>query len=147
MRQETGQSNGKGLETSAVADVSSGGRRRYKKLPHGTVSGYLYWGCRCEECRQACRDYYGRKSRAEHLAEITPPHGTPNRYWTGCRCDECRIAANKRRNERRWATIEHVRAYDRERKRRKRATEAAHTPPTPTPKAVASGSPAGGAAR
>lgn len=28
--------------------------------PHGTYSGYNYWGCRCQECRDA-RTAYDRK--------------------------------------------------------------------------------------
>jgi hypothetical protein len=75
-----------------------------KSLPHGTVNGYNNWGCRCEECHQAQRDYYGHKPMAEHLAEVEPEHGTEGRYTSrkwACRCDLCREAANDARRERR----------------------------------------------
>jgi hypothetical protein len=28
-------------------------RQKASKIPHGTVSGYSYWKCRCELCRAA----------------------------------------------------------------------------------------------
>lgn len=61
--------------------------------PHGTVRGYLYYGCRCAECHQARRDYYGERPRDEYLAEVTKGHGTQAWYAKGCRCEECRKAA------------------------------------------------------
>lgn len=88
---------------------------------HGTYNGYNNFRCRCEPCRNAAKewrisygmnDYYrewthrtGRaKPRAEHLAEIEPPHGTESRYsnkkWR-CRCDECRAAATAAKRARR----------------------------------------------
>lgn len=71
-----------------------------KSLPHGTVSGYINWACRCEECRQASRDYYGHKPMAEHLAEVEAQHGTESRYKR-CDCDECRAASAAARRARR----------------------------------------------
>jgi hypothetical protein len=78
--------------------------RTYNRhLVHGTLSGYLYRGCRCERCRQANRDYYGQKPLAEHLAAIEPPHGTESRYSAPrcCRCTACRAAATAARARRR----------------------------------------------
>jgi hypothetical protein len=31
-----------------------------KELVHGTLTGYAYWKCRCEECLGAQREYYQR---------------------------------------------------------------------------------------
>ena len=93
-----------------------------KSLPHGTVSGYINWGCRCEPCRQGLRDYYGTKSLAQHLADIESKHGTEGRYVTRrCRCKLCRTAATEARRVRRARDPEASRAYNREYKRRVRA--------------------------
>ena len=70
---------------------------------HGTYSGYNYWGCSCDRCRQANRDYMdGRK--AEYATREIPDHvhGTHNGYANyGCRCDKCREATNIASRERR----------------------------------------------
>lgn len=34
-----------------------------KRAKHGTLNGYQYYGCRCEECVQAYRDYYGKGNK------------------------------------------------------------------------------------
>lgn len=34
-----------------------GGWNKMDEVPHGTASGYTYWRCRCELCRQARRAY------------------------------------------------------------------------------------------
>jgi len=37
-------------------------------VPHGEISGYTYWGCRCEKCGRARRSYdraYRQQQRAE----------------------------------------------------------------------------------
>lgn len=60
---------------------------------HGTATGYEYWRCRCDRCREANREamrrYTGSKPR---LAEDDIPHGTRTKYRRGCRCDGCREA-------------------------------------------------------
>lgn len=75
---------------------------------HGTPTGYMNHGCRCEPCKVARKVY-----RAERKANPTgrakkAEHGTPSKYARGCRCDECRNAvtvaaretrARKRRGE------------------------------------------------
>lgn len=61
---------------------------------HGTNTGYMNHGCRCEPCKEARKAY-----RAERRANPPKPratnsaHGTNSRYTKGCRCDECRAAA------------------------------------------------------
>lgn len=67
----------------------------YGGLKHGTISGYTYWGCRCDPCRETHAEYV-KKSRAKMKAkgEKNPeliPHGTGSGYrnW-GCRCELCR---------------------------------------------------------
>jgi hypothetical protein len=42
------------------------------EVPHGTVSGRLYWGCNCPECREAVRVYRRNKLEAkkEHEAQL-----------------------------------------------------------------------------
>jgi hypothetical protein len=63
-------------------------------VPHGTVSGYDYWGCRCNACARTKsarnRELYvqGRKVYGGPV-----PHGTRNGYSNyKCRCAECRGA-------------------------------------------------------
>lgn len=79
-------------------------------VTHGTESGYIYWDCRCE----ACRDARNQRVR-ERRAYVTPPpvpegkHGTITAYsHYRCRCRACRGV---------WAA--YLRAY---RARRKGAT-------------------------
>lgn len=64
--------------------------------PHGTRTGYVNHGCRCEHCREADRRYK-QESRARHKEKGLPPgdarHGTTNGYSNyGCRCTDCREA-------------------------------------------------------
>ncbi len=74
-----------------------------RTIVHGTVSGYIYRGCRCELCIQARRDYYGHKPLDVYNAEREAKHGTEARYTAphNCRCDECKKAANEARRLRR----------------------------------------------
>lgn len=79
---------------------------------HGTANGYNNYGCRCEACTNAIREYNvprnrawrhrtGRfKPRAVYLAEIEAAHGTESRYKR-CHCDECRAGSAAARRERR----------------------------------------------
>lgn len=45
-------------EKTVECGEAGGGGNRLAEVPHGTFSGYVYWKCRCESCRQA---YYDRK--------------------------------------------------------------------------------------
>lgn len=91
--------------------------------PHGSASTYTNYGCRCDECRAAHRDYWREWSHrtglhrpfAEYVAAVTR-HGV-KRYKKGCRCDECRAAAAAQKRRQRARHREHYQAYDRERKR------------------------------
>lgn len=68
-----------------------------KAIPHGTVSGYSYHKCRCDECKAANRAY--RLGRREAVygppRPPRPVHGTLYRYKRGCRCEECKAANTK----------------------------------------------------
>jgi hypothetical protein len=62
---------------------------------HGTYHGYRYWGCRCEGCCGAYRDYNrkAQKRRVEYTQEHGLPPGASHGYsayrnW-GCRCAVC----------------------------------------------------------
>lgn len=46
------------IEKSRQDRLESTGQRPYWE--HGTVTGYYHKGCRCEECRQAMREYVAR---------------------------------------------------------------------------------------
>lgn len=64
------------------------------KTPHGRVSTYIQYGCRCDDCTAANREWVAecREDRARRLREdpTLAPHGNRSTYinW-GCRCDEC----------------------------------------------------------
>jgi hypothetical protein len=86
-----------------------------KPIPHGTVNGYNNLGCRCDQCREAIRNYQPRKDAVtryhrrqgirpwkQYLAEVEPPHGTESRYRNyNCRCRMCKEQASAERNHRR----------------------------------------------
>jgi len=93
-------------------------RKHYKQLPHGTVSGYIYWGCRCEPCTQARRDYYGHQVRAEYVAEKWKDHGASAYKRRGCRCDVCREAMAETKRRYRAAHPEYNDRQNAERRRR-----------------------------
>lgn len=76
--------------------------RKYLSTPHGTLYGYVYYGCRCDECVMGQRiarrqEHVNRLARADSL----PPekHGSASTYTNyGCRCQPCTKAntiANK----------------------------------------------------
>jgi hypothetical protein len=33
-------------------------RAEWRAIPHGTSSGYIHWGCRCQSCRAWRTAYY-----------------------------------------------------------------------------------------
>jgi hypothetical protein len=59
---------------------------------HGTLAGYNYHACRCDQCRDEFRAYsrYRRHLRSALLAADDPRHGryTTYRNWM-CRCNPC----------------------------------------------------------
>lgn len=63
---------------------------------HGTPSGYLRHGCRCEKCSTARREYLAAWRRRNHkkmLAGHPVEHGTVNTYVNyECRCVPCTLA-------------------------------------------------------
>ena len=61
-------------------------------MEHGKYSTYVNKSCRCDECKQAARDYRARLT-ARGLPADDDRHGTRNGYTNyGCRCAPCRIA-------------------------------------------------------
>jgi hypothetical protein len=63
--------------------------------PHGTVSGYVNHGCRCDKCRAASATATHRQ-REERRGGPLPEwvqHGDLSTYsnWL-CRCEECGAA-------------------------------------------------------
>lgn len=66
-------------------------------VPHGTLSTYTNWKCRCVPCRGAntAAVAAARKERADRLAAdpTLAVHGKNSTYlnW-GCRCTPCREA-------------------------------------------------------
>jgi WhiB family redox-sensing transcriptional regulator len=67
-----------------------------KPIKHGTRWGYMR-GCRCDECKQARRDY--ENTRRADMRDGRRPrpvaqHGSRSKYKYGCRCDLC-VEANR----------------------------------------------------
>lgn len=71
-------------------------------MPHGTNSRYTNHRCRCDECRQAHRDYAASRRRyaaAHPLPPDDPRHGTVVAYVHYlCRCERCKRAASNYRS-------------------------------------------------
>jgi hypothetical protein len=75
---------------------------------HGTIGGYVDWFCRCEECRDAARDYRRKRLRKIQRrirdGDDPTPHGTINGYVNyRCRCADCVQANSVYRAERKRA--------------------------------------------
>lgn len=80
------------------------------ELKHGSYSTYVNKKCRCDECREAAREYQRtkrgtqpdgdgvyRRGRKEKALE----HGTYTGYQKGCRCEQCRAALSEYSRSRR----------------------------------------------
>ena len=91
--------------------------RRSKTLPpndsrHGTHSGYVAYGCRCEPCKAAKSKYDKTRSRRlkqEGLSPDSKKHGTHAGYLHHqCRCDACVAAygAYQRKRTYGFGTVE-----------------------------------------
>jgi 5-methylcytosine-specific restriction endonuclease McrA len=66
-----------------------------RPIPHGTANGYKHYGCRCDQCKIAMREY-GRKF-AKKVPDKPIPHGTVNGYVNyKCRCEDCTAAQSER---------------------------------------------------
>ena len=78
-------------------------------INHGTLAGYVDKRCRCQECRDANRDYRQDLRIAALRTNFAGyVHGRSGAYDLGCRCRPCRdakrpvnAAANARRKARR----------------------------------------------
>lgn len=73
-------------------------------MTHGTRYAYMRYGCRCDDCRNAAREYRTEWNRAHGIPEKKRGRtcGTISCYvHAGCRCEDCRRAArDKKRRER-----------------------------------------------
>lgn len=98
---------------------------------HGTVSGYEYWRCRCEQCRTAVREakrqYGGYQPRP---CDEDIPHGTRSKYRRGCRCEFCvtakREQARQHYRKHRAVTYAKTRAWIKANQDRYRKWQANH---------------------
>jgi len=75
---------------------------RVDDIPHGTINGYINWGCRCKAClqvgsqrnKQAALERRERIRRGEIPAGIS--HGATGYQVWSCRCAVCRRAISGR---------------------------------------------------
>lgn len=77
-----------------------------REVPHGTISTYTNYDCRCEPCRtEASRHRKRQRYLKSHQDPDTLPHGTLTCYTDyGCRCMECRRVSAKYRRDLRKRT-------------------------------------------
>jgi hypothetical protein len=60
---------------------------------HGTLSGYVYRKCRCDECRTNWAEYNAdRRIAALRAGFAGAEHARRSTYLLGCRCQPCRQA-------------------------------------------------------
>lgn len=71
---------------------------------HGTLNGHTNYGCLCEECKVAWREYcQGAKERRASRPIPEHVHGTDNGYGNyRCRCERCTTEWTKNTLARRW---------------------------------------------
>ena len=66
---------------------------------HGTLPGYQGGKCRCDDCRDA-RKQYNDSRKSLSLPEDDERHGTLNAYYNwNCRCDDCKGARLQKTEE------------------------------------------------
>jgi hypothetical protein len=70
-----------------------------KESYHGTINGYIYHKCKCDECKIAWNEYQTGRRRQVTTGKRSVKHGYGG-YASGCRCDVCRIAHAKYAAER-----------------------------------------------
>jgi predicted metal-dependent hydrolase len=63
-------------------------------IVHGTVNGYNYHRCRCDDCCAAvAAGWRARRERATQAPDKQVPHGTRHGHlYYGCGCGPCREA-------------------------------------------------------
>ena len=65
---------------------------------HGTLNGYVHYGCRCGACKRANANRAARQRAQQRGVRVrlrehsTAAHGTLTRYVARCRCEQCRAA-------------------------------------------------------
>ena len=60
-------------------------------MTHEPSHNQYTYGCRCDGCKVAHREYTAQK-RAEALAAGRLTHGKCSTYDAGCRCEDCKAA-------------------------------------------------------
>ena len=64
-----------------------------RDVQHGKKSTYSIYGCRCNACKDAAKDYSKQyRENRPPLEDDDPRHGTANGYSYGCRCGDCTTA-------------------------------------------------------
>jgi len=79
-----------------------GSLRSVRDERHGTISGYYYWGCRCNKCRESALEYQRQRIAVRGKEMTVEDHGTISGYQNcGCRCTPCTKAYSAYNKERR----------------------------------------------
>lgn len=96
-----------------MANSPESKKRRAERLandptlrPHGDITTYQSWSCRCRECVDAAAEYaQDRRIAALKSNFANERHGTAGTYNLGCRCGACTDAktASDRRSKARRA--------------------------------------------
>src|SRR5262245_8591031 len=78
-------------------------RARKDDIPHGTISGYFNWACRCDKClkagaRKNARDAASRRERRRQGDLPSFKHGKSGYANWGCRCEICKQAGHDARD-------------------------------------------------
>lgn len=92
------------------------GRTPVEGAPHGTVTAYTHYRCKCDPCRAANAAHHSALRQRRRELGSAPTHGTSGYANYGCRCPVCTDAHRLKCLAYYHSHIERFRGYEATRK-------------------------------